>query len=183
MVIGACMWVPADLWRSIGGFPEWFETNAEDVYLCCYARLLGFKIYVHEESGFLHMIGHSLGGGKATAHSLTISVQRRYFSERNRLFIQWLFYPLWLIPITTAANLIVLIVEALLLAIANRKASLIRDIYIRSQRDALSMLETLRPARSTAMGSREISFLKFFGRFTFIPQKLRLLFSAGLPRS
>ena len=183
MVIGACMWVPTDLWRRIGGFPEWFETNAEDVYLCCYARLLGYEIHVPDKSGFLHMVGHSLGGGRSAANGLTISVRRRYFSERNRLFVQWLFYPLWLIPLTTAANWIQLAIEAITLSAVNRKPSLIRDIYIKSQRDAFSMLETLRPARRAAMASRRTSFLAFFGRFTFIPQKLRLLFSAGLPRA
>lgn len=181
MVIGACMWVPKELWNRIGGFPEWFETNAEDVYLCCYARLLGHRIYVPDKSGFLHMIGHSLGGGKSTTGGLTISIRRRYFSERNRLFVQWLFYPLWLIPLTTAANWALLTIEAITLSAVNRKPSLMRDIYISSQRDAFSMLETLRPARSVAMASRRSSFLQFFGKFTLIPQKLRLLFSKGLP--
>lgn len=183
MVIGACVWVPAELWQRIGGFPEWFETNAEYVYLCCYARLLGYKIYVHDRSGFLHMIGHSLGGGKSESHRLKISVRRRYFSERNRLFVQWLFYPLWLIPVTTAANLVVLVVEALLLSIANRKPSLIRDIYIRSQVDAFRKIGAVRAARHDTMRHRAIAFSDFLAPFTLIPQKLRLLRSSGLPRA
>lgn len=183
MVIGACMWVPADLWKRIGGFPEWFETNAEDVYLSCYARILGYRAYVPAKSGFLHMIGHSLGGGKSAGRMLRISTRRRYFSERNRLLVQWLFYPAWLVPVTTLLNMLALAVEAVALSIVNRKPSLIWDIYIKSQSDAFSMLETLRPARSATMRLREISFLEFFARFTFIPQKLRLLFSAGLPRT
>ena len=183
MVIGACIWVPANLWNKIGGFPEWFETNAEDVYLCCYARILGYRIYVPGRSGFLHMIGHTLGGGKSADNKLQISTRRRYFSERNRLFVQWLFYPAWLVPITTLLNLVVLVVEAIVLSIVNRKASLISDIYIKSQRDAFSMMKIVRSARHAAMQSREISFSAFFGAFTLIPQKLRLLFSAGLPRT
>lgn len=183
MVIGACIWVPANLWNRIGGFPEWFETNAEDVYLCCYARILGYRIYVPGKSGFLHMIGHTLGGGKSADKMLRISTRRRYFSERNRLFVQWLFYPVWLVPITTLLNLIVLTVEAIVLSIVNRKASLISDIYIRSQRDAFSMIRIVRSARGAAMQSRVISFFTFFRTFTFIPQKLRLLFSAGVPRT
>jgi GT2 family glycosyltransferase len=181
MVIGACMWVPTELWRRINGFPEWFETNAEDVYLCCYARLLGYSIYVPDRSGFLHMIGHSLGGGKTEGNRLQISTRRRYFSERNRLFVQWLFYPVWLLPITTSVNLVVLFVEAIVLSVANRKASLISDIYIKSQVDAFSAIGTVRQARRIAMRSREISFARFFRTFTVIPQKLRLLFSTGLP--
>lgn len=183
MVIGACLWVPLELWNRIGGFPEWFETNAEDVYLCCYARLLGYKIYVPNQSGFLHMIGHSLGGGKSDANKLTISVRRRYFSERNRLFVQWLFYPLWLVPFTTVANLMVLIVEAIVLSIANRKLSLIWDIYVKSQVDALFKLGTVKAVRRETMRLRAISFSNFLTPFTLIPQKLRLLQSSGLPRS
>ena len=183
MVIGACMWVPAGLWRKIGGFADWLETNAEDVYLCCYARILGYRAYVPARSGFLHIIGYSLGGGKSAGRMLRISTRRRYFSERNRLLVQWMFYPAWLVPITTLLNMLALTVEAIALSIANRKPSLIWDIYIRSQRDAFSMLKTVRPARSAAMRSREISFLEFFGRFTFVPQKLRLLLSLGIPKT
>lgn len=182
MVIGACLWVPSDLWKRIGGFPEWFETNAEDVYLCCYARFLGYKIHVCGRSGFLHMIGHSLGGGKSDQRRLLISTRRRYFSERNRVFVQWLFYPAWLVPFTTLLNWIVLAAEALVLSIVNRQASLIWDIYIKSQRDALSKIKVVKSARETVIQSRVISFSKFLSGFTVIPQKLRLLISAGLPR-
>ena len=183
MVIGACMWVPANLWAKINGFPEWFETNAEDVYLCCYARFLGYRICVPEKSGFYHMIGHTLGGGKSEDNKLQISIRRRYFSERNRLFLQWLFYPIWLVPITTIVNFMVLIIEAIVLSVANRKASLIWDIYLKSQVDAFAQVKTIVRARRVAMQSRDISFSTFFGTFTFIPQKLRLLFSSGLPRT
>ena len=183
MVIGACMWVPANLWAKINGFPEWFETNAEDVYLCCYARFLGYRICVPEKSGFYHMIGHTLGGGKSEDNKLQISIRRRYFSERNRLFVQWLFYPIWLVPITTIVNFMVLIIEAIVLSVANRKASLIWDIYLKSQVDAFAQVKTIVRARRVAMQSRDISFSTFFGTFTFIPQKLRLLFSSGLPRT
>jgi GT2 family glycosyltransferase len=183
MVIGACLWIPLELWNTIGGFPEWFETNAEDVYLCCYARLMGYKIYVPGRSGFLHMIGHSLGGGKSKDRKLTISVRRRFFSERNRLFVQWLFYPVWLLPFTTIANMAVLLFEAIVLSLANRKLSLISDIYLKSQVSAFSMIETVKAERRTAMQTRRISFLEFFKPFSLIPQKLRLLFSSGLPRS
>jgi GT2 family glycosyltransferase len=183
MVIGACMWVPANLWAKIDGFPEWFETNAEDVYLSCYARLLGYRIYVPKVSGFYHLIGHSLGGGKPADNKLQISIRRRYFSERNRLFVQWLFFPAWLVPLTTIANMAVLVIEAIVLSIANRKASLIWEIYLKSQVDAFAQVKTIVRARRVAMQSRDISFSTFFGTFTFIPQKLRLLFSSGLPRT
>ena len=183
MVIGACMWIPTQLWHRIGGFPEWFETNAEDVYLCCYARLLGYRIYVPGRSGFLHMIGHTLGGGKSESNKLKISTRRRYFSERNRLFVQWLFYPVWLLPFTTIANIAVLSLEAIVLSVANRNFSLVREIYLKSQLDAFASIKTVLRCRRAAMQSREVSYAVFFAPFTFLPQKLRLLFSTGIPES
>lgn len=183
MVIGACLWAPRELWNRIGGLPSWFETIAEDAYFCCYARLIGYEVFVPEGSGFLHIIGHSLGGGKSENSKITISVRRRYLSERNRTFIQWLFYPAWLIPFTTAANLIILTVEAIVLSVVNRKPSLAWDIYLKSQVDAFSIIGTVRNARRAAMRSRSISFASFFRPFTFVPQKLRLLISEGLPRA
>jgi GT2 family glycosyltransferase len=183
MVIGACLWLPLSLWNRIGGFPEWFETIAEDAYLCCYARFLGHRIYVPGKSGFLHMVGHSLGGGKSADKMLQISVRRRYFSERNRLFVQLLFYPAWLLPLTTALNWIVLAAEALVLSITNRRASLVWDVYIKSQRDAFANMNMVKNARRAAMRSRVVSAFEFFRPFTLLPQKLRLLLAFGLPRT
>jgi len=85
--------------------------------------------------------------------------------------------------LTTIMNMAVLIMEAIVLSIANRKASLIWDIYLKSQIDAFATVKTVKKARRTAMQSRAISFATFFGAFTLIPQKLRLLFSSGLPRT
>jgi len=183
MVIGACLWAPRNLWTRIGGLPDWFETIAEDVYFCCYARLIGFKVFVPEGSGFLHIIGHSLGGGKPEEKGLQISVRRRFLSERNRMFIQWLFYPAWLAPFTTIVNLAILLVEAAVLSIVNRNASLIFSIYIRSQIDACRTLNKVIASRRRIMRSRELSFRTFFGAFVFFPQKLRLLFSFGIPKT
>jgi len=39
MVIGACIWLPRRLWTALGGFPPWLGSIAEDLYLCCAARL------------------------------------------------------------------------------------------------------------------------------------------------
>lgn len=183
MVIGACLWAPRELWTRIGGFPDWFEMIAEDAYFCCYARLIGYTVFIPEGSGFLHIIGHSLGGGKSGEKGLKISVRRRYLSERNRLFMQWLFYPFWLIPFTTILNLAVLLVEAITLAIVNRRISLVFDIYVKSHLDAFRSLNKVRATRRNIMQSRNLSFRVFFSAFVLFPQKLRLLLSSGLPRA
>ena len=44
MAIGACLWLPRNLWHELGGFPEWMESIAEDLYLCCLARTRGIPV-------------------------------------------------------------------------------------------------------------------------------------------
>jgi GT2 family glycosyltransferase len=62
MVAGACLWVPKKIWVELGGFPEWFESIAEDLYLCCRARLAGYSVVALGTSGFYHRVGNSFGG-------------------------------------------------------------------------------------------------------------------------
>jgi len=31
MVMGACLWIPRELWETLGGFPEWIGSLAEDI--------------------------------------------------------------------------------------------------------------------------------------------------------
>lgn len=64
MVIGACLWIQKLLWEELDGFPEWFGSIAEDLYLCCRARLAGYAVQVLHRSGYRHRVGGSFGGGK-----------------------------------------------------------------------------------------------------------------------
>lgn len=64
MVLGACLWIPKALWEEMGGFPEWFGSVGEDLYLCCRARLAGYPVRVPARSGYLHRVGQSFGGGE-----------------------------------------------------------------------------------------------------------------------
>jgi hypothetical protein len=87
------------------------------------------------------------------------------------------------LPLTTALNWIVLAAEALVLSITNRRASLVWDIYIKSQRDAFANMNMVKNARRAAMRSRVVSAFEFFRPFTLLPQKLRLLLAFGLPKT
>lgn len=62
MISGACLWVPMSLWKSLSGFPPWFDTVGEDLYLCCRARLAGYPVIALGCSGFQHWVGKTLGG-------------------------------------------------------------------------------------------------------------------------
>ena len=64
MVIGACFWLPKTLWEELGGFPEWFGSIGEDLYLCCRARLACYPVRALGVSGYRHCVGRSFGGGK-----------------------------------------------------------------------------------------------------------------------
>ena len=182
MVIGACLWIPRTLWLEIGGFPEWFETNAEDVYLCCAARWLGYSVDVSASSGYRHLVGYTQGGGKVQPTGrLSLNRRRRYLSERNRFLIMWIFYPRWLLPLVLGLNTIALVLEALVLAICLRDTSLPRDIHWRSQRDAFRLCKEANMLRRGLLGRRRITIPAFFSLFTFLPQKLRLLVRFGIP--
>ncbi|MCZ7654266.1 MAG: hypothetical protein M5R42_08205 [Rhodocyclaceae bacterium] len=66
MVAGACLWIPKHLWDELGGFPEWFGSIGEDLYLCCMARLAGHPVRAPGTSGYRHGVGASFGGGKVS---------------------------------------------------------------------------------------------------------------------
>ena len=83
-VMGSCLWIQRELWEEIGGFPEWFGSIAEDMYLCCCARLMGRRVVAVDESGYDHAVGYSFGGGKVEGRRLKSSLRRRALSELNK---------------------------------------------------------------------------------------------------
>ncbi|MDI1246850.1 MAG: glycosyltransferase, partial [Rhodoferax sp.] len=76
MVIGACLWLPKSLWDELGGFPEWFESIAEDMYLCCRARLAGYAVRALAVSGYRHWQGKSFGGNRVANNRLASTFRR-----------------------------------------------------------------------------------------------------------
>lgn len=181
MVMGACLWLPRDLWHELGGFPEWFHTLAEDLYLCCRARLAGYAVEVLPESGFRHHVGHSLGGGKVVERRLRTTRRRRALSERNKTFVMIVCYPtpaaLFLIPL----HLVLLVLEGLALSVAKRDASLWKDIYAFCLQQIWSHRRRLLRERSLLQKMRHTSLKHFFAVFVWVPHKLSLLRQHGVP--
>ena len=182
MVIGACMWMHRRIWNDVGGFPEFFETNAEDVYLCCAARGLGHEVGITRGSGFRHWLGATQGGGRPNERGkLRLNTRRRFLSERNRMLACWIFRPPAAALALTLLNWTLLAVEGLMLTIMMRNPSLLGDVYIKSQTSALAALgkaQGLRGelnARGPGMGSRATA-----GQVV-IPAKLRMLLTYGMP--
>lgn len=182
MIAGACMWVPADLWRRLGGFPEWFHTLAEDTYLCCAARVQGYPVQVIPHSGFRHWVGKSLGGGKLTAENkLSTSRQRRALTERNKIFAIYACYPslcLWLI---LPPHILLVHIEGALLALLKRDAGIWKDIYAPLLPSIWRMRKLLASSRNIIQAQRKIGAWQFLAPFHFSPHKLTMLFRYGLP--
>ena len=180
-VIGACLWIPKTLWKELGGFPEWFHTLAEDMFICCYARLKGYPVEVLTHSGFKHWLGKSLGGGKVFADQLRTTIRRRALSERNKTFVMILCYPAFLAWLLIPLHLILLSVEGLLLTLIKRKTQLWKEIYWNCLKEVWFKRKFLWINRCYIQHDRHISSRAFFAVHTLIPYKLRMLLKYGVP--
>jgi GT2 family glycosyltransferase len=181
MVIGACLWVPKRLWDQLGGFPEWFGSIAEDLFLCCHARLAGYSVRILPVSGFRHRYGMSFGGGKVRNGGLVTTRRRRALSERNKSRVMLACQPAPLLLLQFPAHIVSIIIEGLLLSTLKKDFTLWQDIYApllpALWRDSYSLKATRREVQS----SRRISTRAWLAAFTWVPWKLRMLFRYGVP--
>jgi len=181
MVIGACLWIPRALWEELGGFPEWFHTLGEDMFLCCLARLRGYPVKIIHASGFNHRVGNSLGGGKVVTNRLSTSKKRRTFSERNKCFVMVLTYPAPFFQLIFPLHIVLLLVEGILLCSVKKDLNLLRSIYISCIRSLWNERKRLYHLRKNIQSSRRISPSRFFSPFIPMPNKLLMLIKYGVP--
>ena len=182
MVIGACLWIPKALWNELDGFPEWFDSIGEDLYLCCRARLGGYPVKTIGNSGYRHHVGQSFGGGKLTTGRLSTTFRRRALSERNKTFVMVMTFPAPFMQIIMPAHLAILLVEGVLLSILLGNLALLRDIYLPVFSALFRQRDLLRNGRQITMLNRRIAVTDFFSMFVPMPQKLRMMLRHGLPR-
>lgn len=182
MVIGACLWIPKVLWDDLGGFPDWFGSIGEDLYLCCRARLAGYQVCALGSSGYRHRVGASFGGGKPVNGELATTFRRRALSEKNKTFVIILSYPAFVLPIVLTLHIGSLFVEAIFLTILKFSFRPWREIYA-------PLLPTLWSERGKLIDlRRQIHKLRrndgasFFGTFFWFPWKLAMLFAHGVPK-
>jgi len=182
MVAGACLWIPTDLWRKIGGFPPWFHTLAEDLYICCVARLWGYSVQAIPRSGFRHWVGKSIGGGRVTIDQrLSTSRRRRALTERNKTFVMFMTYPrLWL-SITLLLHFLLLHLEGMILAVVKRDRRIWSEIYAPVFPALWRARKLLVSNRHSIFSHRCANSKKFITEFQLIPHKLTMLFRHGLP--
>ena len=182
MVIGACLWIPKNLWFDLGGFPDWFESIAEDMYLCCRARLEGYPVRVVATSGYRHWQGKSFGGNKPQDGKLITTFRRRYLSERNKLRVMVLMSPrgrlVWLLPL----HFLLCVAEALVICLVSGRGDYVRLVHWPVWREVWRARALLRQERELLQRRMRVTEKEFALAFTWFPRKLALLWRYGMPR-
>ncbi|OPY87818.1 MAG: putative glycosyltransferase EpsH [Syntrophus sp. PtaU1.Bin208] len=181
MVMGACLWIPKLLWVELGGFPEWFGSLAEDLYLCCLARLRGFPVMVPHESGYDHWVGRSFRGGKVVRNTLQTSYQRRALSERNKSYAFFICWPTALVYPFIALHLFLLTFEGLLLSAIKADGKMLESIYLPCVASVWKERHRLLQERERVQRSARIGIFRFLRAFTPMPYKMKMLMRFGLP--
>ena len=181
-VHGACLWIPRALWQELGGFPEWFGSVAEDLYLCCRARLAGYPVRAPGLSGYRHRVGQSFGGGKAVDGRLASTYRRRALSERNKTFVMIACYPLSLLAPLLPLHALLLLLEGVALSLLKREWRPLAEIYLPALSACWRERVRLRQLRRTVQAARRGGLGAFLSAFRFLPHKLSLLLRHGLPR-
>ncbi|MHA7816695.1 MAG: glycosyltransferase family 2 protein [Pseudohaliea sp.] len=179
-VMGSCLWIERKLWQDIGGFPEWFGSIAEDMYLCCRARLLGRRVVAVDSSGYDHAVGYSFGGGRVEGRRLRSSLRRRALSELNKNRVIATCYPgfgiLVLLP-----QFFLLSVEGVVLGAVRRRPALLTRVYLPAIIGIIADRRRLGRQRRSVQGNRRISAGDFFRPFRFTHRKLAMLRAYGFP--
>ncbi len=181
MVSGGCLWIPRKIWHEIGGFPEWFHTLGEDVYLCFMANLRGYPVKALKETGFYHWVGSNIGGGKIVEKQLKTSIWRRAYSERNRSYVMLMGYPFPIFQIIFPLHIICLFFEGLLLSLIKKDRKIFYNIYYFAILNVIYNFKKITLLRKTIQSFRRISLLTLLNFFQLKPYKLQMLIRYGLP--
>lgn len=181
MVMGACLWISRELWNELNGFPEWFGSIAEDMYLCLRAWSIGYTVEVLPMSGYDHMVGKSLGGGKVTDNRLQTTYFRRSLSERNKTFVMCIFAPAGILALQLPAHLLALAIEGIIISILKFKLKIFSRIYWPAIRSVWTMRDTLQSCRLDVQRKRKRRWFEYLTLFDWLPYKLKMLFKHGLP--
>lgn len=182
MVAGACLWIPKRLWGGLGGFPEWFGSIGEDLYLCCRARLAGYPVRALGRSGYRHGVGASFGGGIARGGRLETTFRRRALSERNRTCAMAMTCPSPAVQLLLPLHLLSLVLEGALLSLLKWDRAYLARIYFPVFGALMRQRRQVQAGRRACMAKRSLGVVEFFSTFVAMPHKLRMLLRHGLPQ-
>ena len=182
MVIGACLWIPKRLWVELGGFPEWFGSIAEDMYLCMRAHLKGYPVRVINHSGYRHWVGASFGGGKILKGGLATTTKRRALSERNKTSVMIMCYPSPIFQIIFPLHIILLISEGLLISILKGNLEILIKIYVSTIFFLWRRRKKLLSHRHRIQDDLRVNRNTFLRNFSIIPHKISMIKKFGFPK-
>lgn len=181
-VIGACLWIPRTTWNELEGFPDWLGSIAEDMYLCCNARLRCIPVRCATQSGYRHRQGSSFGGNRIDAGGMSTRYTRRHLSERNRLAVIVACTPSPLLWPWLSLHLLVLLIEAAALCMAKRSFRPWSDIYFAAIREGWRNRAHLLSVRTKLQRLRTCRLRAYVSPYAWFPRKLSLLLAHGFPR-
>jgi GT2 family glycosyltransferase len=181
MAIGACLFLPRALWDELGGFPDWFGSIGEDLYLCGLARLRGYPVLALAHGGYRHRQGHSFGGNRPDGTRLSSTLRRRRLSERNKTLALAVLTPGLVAWPLLALHLAALVLEGVVLALARLDATLFARIYAHAAAELVRQARHGWPARRQAQRTRTVTARAYFRCFVPYPRKLALLLKHGFP--
>lgn len=180
-VIGACLWIPKALWDDLGGFPDWFGSIAEDMYLCCMARLRGVQVLVTPASGYRHRQGSSFGGNRLAGPRPRTTLRRRRLSERNKTRVLFVTTPTPLMWPWLGAHLLLLGMEGLVVAAWSGNRRVFGDVYANTAKCLARDFRRLRHARTQVQAQRVVSLGSYLRAFAWRLRKLTLARRHGMP--
>lgn len=181
MVMGACLWIERSLWQELGGFPEWFGSIGEDLYLCCHARLAGYPVRALSVSGYRHRVGQSFGGGKVADDRLVTTFRRRALSERNKSHVLSMTCPAPVVYLLLPVHLAILLLEGSLLSLLRLRTDYLTQIYLPVFSEVFRHRRELAACRRMMRQRRRLASPDFFRPFDWVPYKLRMLLRHGFP--
>lgn len=179
---GACLWIPIAVWREIGGFPDWFESVAEDIFLCTAARLLGHRVVVLDGPGFDHWVGRQLGGGKVVRGKLQTTSRRRRLSERNKTYGMLCCHPWPALLVLLPLHFLLLLTEALLLLATGTRPAQVRAIYLGLPGEIYRNHNRIARLRGDLASARKVKCAEYFSKTKWLPAKLMMVRRHGMPR-
>jgi GT2 family glycosyltransferase len=181
MVIGACLWIQRAAWEEMGGFPEWFESIAEDMYLCCRMRLAGHPVRVLPVSGYRHWQGKTFGGNRVREGRLETTYRRRALSERNKTYVMVMVCPGPQLMLILPLHLILMQLEGLAIAILKWNMAVWRNIYAPLVPELWRMRSELMDLRREIQSKRSVGLTRWLKAFVAMPYKLSMLIKHGMP--